>query len=395
MRKLIFTIIYWFITTISINAQKVQETIRIDNHTANIYIKPTGGNITADAGSPGRFHFTISMPIVDGSVPPPPAIASLRPSLAGLKIQAFDPYILEERYCYTYTATGSIANALLWEDKTEYLAFSICFGEGRLTTGQYPRIEEEQTNVLIDGLEESIFVAELNGESIRDIFQVFYFDNPDQYGSDVDEDIYVTAEKPLSGTSECSAVMPITLKSFTTERYGDTRASLLKWASASEVNGSHFEIERSIDAQTWAKIGTVNAVGNTTTEVTYEFLDRTIDYARGQDVFYYRLNKVDLDGSSEYTDIRTVRFDPLAEVSVNIYPTLTTGLVRVELASPAGTAPVADANLYDKAGRVINKQEVSTNGITELDLVKYGNGQYFIKMEVNKKVYTTQVIKVN
>jgi hypothetical protein len=192
-----------------------------------------------------------------------------------------------------------------------------------------------------------------------------------------------------------SVALPIKLKSFTAERYGNARASILNWVSASEINGSHFEIERSIDAQSWAKIGTVNAVGNTTTEVAYEFLDRTIDYARGQDVFYYRLNKVDLDGSSEYTDIRTVRFDPVAEVSVNIYPTLTTGLVRVELASPAGTAPAADAILYDKAGRVINKQEVSTNGITELDLAKYGNGQYFIKMEVNKKVYTTQVIKVN
>jgi hypothetical protein len=195
--------------------------------------------------------------------------------------------------------------------------------------------------------------------------------------------------------SVSATVLPIKLRSFTADQYGDVRASLLNWVSSSEINGSHFEIERSIDAQTWAKIGTVNAVGNTSTDVAYEFLDRTIDHARGQDVFYYRLNKVDLDGSSEYTDIRTVRFDPVAEVSVNIYPTLTTGLVRVELASPAGTAPSADAVLFDKVGRIINKQEVSTNGITELDLAKYGNGQYFIKMEVNKKVYTTQVIKVN
>jgi hypothetical protein len=189
--------------------------------------------------------------------------------------------------------------------------------------------------------------------------------------------------------------LPITLKSFTAEQYGEARASILNWTSSSEINGSHFEIERSSDAQTWTKIGTVKAAGNSTTEKSYEFLDRTIDHSRGQDVFYYRINKVDLDGKSEYTDIRSVSFDAVLEVNVSVYPTLTNGIVRVALTSPEGTTPSIDAVMYDKAGRILTKKSVSTNGITEMDLSNFSNGQYFIKMEVNKKVYTKQVLKVN
>jgi hypothetical protein len=75
--------------------------------------------------------------------------------------------------------------------------------------------------------------------------------------------------------------------------------NLLTWATSSEVNNSHFEIERSADGETFEPIGRVDAKGGSRSDVNYEF----VDHSPFMKANYYRLKQVDLDGQFSFSDI--------------------------------------------------------------------------------------------
>ena len=78
--------------------------------------------------------------------------------------------------------------------------------------------------------------------------------------------------------------------------------SQLDWKTATELNSSHFEIERSINGYQFEKIGKVNAAGNSNTVTSYNFIDRLP--VKGMN--YYRLKQFDLDGKYDYSETRKV-----------------------------------------------------------------------------------------
>ncbi len=96
---------------------------------------------------------------------------------------------------------------------------------------------------------------------------------------------------PLS-TNCPVTVLPVELYSFTGV-FNSIDANDLSWSTLSERNASHYFIERSTDGVQWEKINYQNAIGNTTTESSYTYSDRT--YIKGK-VNYYRLNQTDFNG---------------------------------------------------------------------------------------------------
>lgn len=91
--------------------------------------------------------------------------------------------------------------------------------------------------------------------------------------------------------------LPVSWQSFTaTPR---PTANLLAWATATERNNSHFEVERSADSRSWAAIGRVAGVGDSQQEQRYTFADAEPLPGRN----YYRLRQVDFDGQFDYSGI--------------------------------------------------------------------------------------------
>jgi PKD repeat protein len=81
-------------------------------------------------------------------------------------------------------------------------------------------------------------------------------------------------------------------------------ANIVYWSTASESNSSHFELHRSSDGQSWNKIRTLEAAGNSSSELNYECRDAD-DL---KTVLYYKLIQYDLDGNSTvYDPISVVR----------------------------------------------------------------------------------------
>lgn len=98
---------------------------------------------------------------------------------------------------------------------------------------------------------------------------------------------------------------------------------MLKWTAASEVNTSHFEIEKSLDGIEWTKQGNKTAVGGKYTQTNYSFDDEMPSVGNN----YYRLKSIDFDGSSNYSSIIKIKVDkPIDESTIKIFPNPTTAL---------------------------------------------------------------------
>ncbi len=102
-----------------------------------------------------------------------------------------------------------------------------------------------------------------------------------------------------NGASLNCTVLPIVLTSFTAEARDEVID--LHWTTSSEQDNDRFEIERSGDGVLFQPIGTVDGAGNSLHELHYSFTDRS----PLNEVNYYRLKQVDLDGQYEFSSIVT------------------------------------------------------------------------------------------
>ncbi len=134
---------------------------------------------------------------------------------------------------------------------------------------------------------------------------------PSETGSDddIDDDCSCapgSSDNPLDNDDydpaviEVQPVLPIELSYFKgTEEDCEV---ILRWGTASEVNVSHFEIEKSTDGLTFSMINRLEPLGGEGIATDYTYTDTQISA-----VNYYRLKVVDLDGSTEYSDILTIQ----------------------------------------------------------------------------------------
>ncbi|WP_171037874.1 T9SS type A sorting domain-containing protein [Dyadobacter luticola] len=114
--------------------------------------------------------------------------------------------------------------------------------------------------------------------------------------------------------------LPVTLVSFNALII--EKSVSLDWVTSSEVNSSHFEVERSADAKSWFTFGTVIsksfADDSSSSQLQYAFMDETPLAGTS----YYRLKMVDKDETFAYSKIRTVTF---SGENVVVYPNPVSG----------------------------------------------------------------------
>ncbi len=211
-----------------------------------------------------------------------------------------------------------------------------------------------------------------------------------------DEDAPSPSQIPLGPASPGAIPLPIKLSKFDVRPFGGIKASDLRWTSVSEVNAAYFDIERSADGITFSNIGRTKATGNSNLAIDYNYIDRSLPTNRtGEEIYYYRLNMVDLDGTAEYSEVRSVRFDNNDEVIVKMGPNPTSNVISINMSAPSAIDTDAPANVYDAAGRLVTSKKVNTNGVTEIDLSNYPNAIYNISVEHNGKTYNNRIIKSN
>lgn len=146
---------------------------------------------------------------------------------------------------------------------------------------------------------------------------------------------------------ESNFTLPVTWLSFTGKPVGKT--VVLDWATSSEHNNHHFDIERSADGIHFTGIGIVNAVSSSGSTNKYQFTD--LNPLIGQ--AYYRLKQTDLNGRFSYSAIISITSTEVNGFSFHSIP----GSGIINLTIPASIAGMVDIILYDGLGRKLQQQQ--------------------------------------
>ena len=167
-------------------------------------------------------------------------------------------------------------------------------------------------------------------------------------------------------SEEASAVLPVEWQSFTAEK-ADKNVDL-NWTTTNERNNAGFYVERSGNGFNWLKVSSLIPPNQSE---NYTFTDKTI--VKMQD-YLYRIQLVDLDGKSAYSEIRKVSFKCENE-PINIFP------------NPADKAFSINANqalekvsLLNARGEILSTFE-TTESFLNIDVSNYPAGIYWVKGE--------------
>ncbi|MFT4598438.1 MAG: hypothetical protein ACI9WM_000685 [Arenicella sp.] len=193
------------------------------------------------------------------------------------------------------------------------------------------------------------------------------------------------------GGGASAAGLPVELIHFTSQAMAHTTAEL-NWATATEIDNSHFVIERSYDGLTFEAIDRVEGNGNSDAVLHYAYTDTHI--AQGSDVVYYRLHQFDYNGTSEYSVVRKVSFEMnnLAKPSIAIYPNPFTSDVYINFSTLSGAeATIKVTNLSGQ--QLLERSIDNTQSIENVDLSSLKKGVYFINITSDSKSSMIKVIK--
>lgn len=186
------------------------------------------------------------------------------------------------------------------------------------------------------------------------------------------------------GTASVSCTpLPVEMIDFTGTNQDNY--NLLRWFTGSEVASAWFDIELSSDGNSFKKVGSVNAAGNSTLLKEYSFRH---DEPQGE-INYYRLKQVDINGAYKYSDIIAISTnnDGLLRV-LNAYPNPANDFYRVQIYMPEimqlsysvknlnGTTVFSqDLEMASGTKTIDVPVQHLAKGVYLLELVNYKNGQ--------------------
>jgi predicted outer membrane repeat protein len=195
----------------------------------------------------------------------------------------------------------------------------------------------------------------------------------------------------FAATASSGNPLPVKLLSFAGQAIDKTNE--LNWATATEQNASHFEIETTTtDFANWKKISTVSAE-NAQNGAAYTYTDQAPSAGRN----YYRLKMVDFDGSFEYSNTISIAGRKSIAFEVEkVYPNPTAGDLNV-LYNAKNTDNVA-FEVFDALNRLVystsETPQIGSN-TASIDMRGFTNGVYYLTIaNANGVKITRKVVKM-
>ncbi len=180
--------------------------------------------------------------------------------------------------------------------------------------------------------------------------------------------------------------LPVEMSYFTAKANRFNQVDL-NWATITEVNSRDFEVERSLDGETFVSIGTVGAAGNSETEIRYSFTDERPEFGTS----YYRLRKNDIDGSYSYSDVATVTLKK--ERRITVFPNPISSDKKVHLNWEAEEYGDVTVNIYDLNGKtVMSGNYQSSLGSLIIDVEMLSQGNYILEFADSQGVHTEKLM---
>jgi hypothetical protein len=190
------------------------------------------------------------------------------------------------------------------------------------------------------------------------------------------DDITVTW---VSGGGVTGCTTPIELISFTAEKAPQN--VVLRWSSASEMNFSHFFIEKSTDAVNFEQIGMIKGEGNSSSQHDYTFTDNSAN----QGIVYYRLKQVDIDGSFKYSVIKSVKIDTNSPVLIYSFD----GDLTIQFTAKGE----AMYTIVDMLGKTLyTGNRTSEESLITVNKSNFKSGVYIVKVQMGNEVITEKLV---
>jgi len=197
--------------------------------------------------------------------------------------------------------------------------------------------------------------------------------------------------KNFTFTSPLST-LPVKLASFTATLGKNNKADL-KWTTASEINVSHFVVERSTDGANYNEAGVVFAYGNATDKTNYSFSDNLSNIQSG--VVYYRLRSVDLDGKGMYSETRIIKIGKQAEnvITITAFPNPVTNEVRIAIPAEWQNKKV-NYEVLNANGQVAKKTETaSSSQVESINTSNLSRGFYVVRVSCEGQTAQQKIVK--
>lgn len=223
-----------------------------------------------------------------------------------------------------------------------------------------------------------------NSNNVNSFGDVAYKQNGD--GSyDV---FYLSANNGIACTRSATT-LPVELSKFTAQLVKNNVK--LIWATASEINNAGFEVEKSISGEKFAKIGFLQAKGNS--QNNYEFIDINAVNTKASEV-YYRLKQTDKDGKFSYSNVEVVKMP-----SKNIFTAATFENPfnnQIKLQVGVEKESIVSINITNVKGQLVKSTKASLQkGNNNITIIAndFASGQYFITLTNGSVNQTLSVIK--
>jgi hypothetical protein len=191
-----------------------------------------------------------------------------------------------------------------------------------------------------------------------------------------------------------SYALPVELMYFTAVKTGDD--AVLTWATASEINNDHFDVERSADGVTFTKVGKVEGNGNSTQTITYEYTDPSLA-SYNVAVLYYRLKQVDVDGRYTYSNIASINIDNAEQPFhiISTYPNPFSDHCSVSFYTPVNQT--VRVSIYDVRGALVSEGMIDAQtGMNVYSLTDAGHlagGFYTMNIHAGEQNFGVKMLK--
>jgi len=214
--------------------------------------------------------------------------------------------------------------------------------------------------------------------------------------------IYTSANLQYISYADYS-IIPVELTSFTAQVSGSS--VILNWTTATELNNSGFEIQRSLNNEIgklskwipsendWEAIGFVSGNGTTSEANSYSFVDN-LALTNDQTIFY-RLKQIDFDGSFKYSQVVEVNIlNPIKFSLEQNYPNPFNPSTTINFNIP--TDGFVSLKVFDIMGNqvaeLLGKETKAGFHSIEFDASQLASGTYFYRLQAGNNIKVQKML---
>ncbi|MFM2267856.1 MAG: hypothetical protein RL757_1297 [Bacteroidota bacterium] len=182
--------------------------------------------------------------------------------------------------------------------------------------------------------------------------------------------------------------LPVELQNF--DVFAQNTGNKIVWTTASERNTEKFVVESSENGKTdWKIVATQKANGNSNSLINYSVLDGFPTSC----IRYYRLKIIDVDGKTNFSNVRTARRND-CNTTLKVVPN--PAHQSVDLQVEVATAQPVEILLTDLLGRKVLAQQqnlLEGKSVIHLDISDLPNANYIVQLRFANQIKIEKLVK--